>query len=156
LDVVLDRVELVRDLVEDREAVVEEIVEHLVEKPARALAEELVAEPLVLLQAIEQPGDREQVDIGDRDEVVGPEEEVELACVQALDVLVVRGEVENAEEVTVVDVVVDLRALSLREDVLELERMPAEALAERVDRLRVDRRVEVDPGEAVGGELSDA
>jgi len=33
-DVVLERVELVADLVEDREAVVEEIVEHLIEEPA--------------------------------------------------------------------------------------------------------------------------
>ena len=40
-DVVLERVELVPDLVEDREAVVEQVVEHLVEQPARALREEL-------------------------------------------------------------------------------------------------------------------
>ena len=63
---------------------------------------------------------------------------------------------ENAEEIALVGVVVDLRALTLREDVLDVERMPAEALTERVDGLRVDRRVEVDPGEAVGAELSDA
>ena len=35
--VVLERVELVPDLVEDREAVVEQVVEHLVEQPAGAL-----------------------------------------------------------------------------------------------------------------------
>ena len=45
--VVLDRVELVADLVEDREAVVEEVVEHLVEEPAGALGEQLLAERLV-------------------------------------------------------------------------------------------------------------
>jgi len=64
--------------------------------------------------------------------------------------------VEDAEQVAVVDVVVDLRPLALGEDVLDVEGMPAEAGAEPVDRLRVDRRVEVDPGEAVGAELSDA
>ena len=127
LDVVLDRVELVRDLVEDREAVVEEVVEHLVEQAAGALREELVAQPLVLLQPREQARDRQQLDVRDRDEVVGPEEEVELAGVQPLDVLVVRREVEDAEEVAVVDVVVDLRTLALREDVLDVERVPAEA-----------------------------
>ena len=37
--VVLDRVELVPDLVEDREAVVEEVVEHLVQEPAGPLRE---------------------------------------------------------------------------------------------------------------------
>ncbi|MEN3311732.1 MAG: hypothetical protein V7645_1061 [Actinomycetota bacterium] len=114
LDVVLDRVELVGDLVEDREAVVEEIVQHLVEEAAGSLAEELLAKTLVLLNAIEEPRDRKQLDVRDRDEVVGTEEEVELPGVQALDVLVVRGEVEDAEEIAVVDVVVDLRPLTLR------------------------------------------
>jgi hypothetical protein len=36
---------------------------------------------------------------------------------------------EDAEEIAVVDVVVDLRPLPLREDVLDVERMPAETLA---------------------------
>ena len=126
LDVVLDRLELVRDLVEDREAVVVEVVEDLVQQPARALAEEVVAKLLILLQAREQARDRQQLDVRDRDQVVGADEEVELAGVQALDVLVVRREVEDAEEVAVVDVVVDLRALPLREDVLDVERMPPE------------------------------
>ena len=51
LDVVLDRLELVRDLVEDREAVVVQVVEDLVEQAPRALAEEVVAQPLVVLDA---------------------------------------------------------------------------------------------------------
>ena len=37
---------------------------------------------------------------------------------------------EDAEEVALVGVVVDLRALALGEDVLDVERMPAEALGE--------------------------
>ena len=156
LDVVLDRVELVGDLVEDREAVVEEVVEYLVEQSPRALAEQLVAQALVLLQPGEETRDGQELDVRDGDEVVRAEEEVELAGVQPLDALVVRREMENAEQVAVVDVVVDLRALPLGEDVLDVERMPAESCAECVDRLRVDGRVEVDPGEAVGAELSDA
>ena len=63
---------------------------------------------------------------------------------------------EDAEEVALVAVVVDLRPLPLREDVLDVEGMPAETLAQAVDRLGVDRRVEMDPGEALGAELSDA
>ena len=46
------------DLVEDREAVVEEVVEHLVEEPPGALREELLAEALVLFAAPEEPRHR--------------------------------------------------------------------------------------------------
>ena len=45
---------------------------------------------------------------------------------------------QDTEEVAVVEVVVDLRSLALREDVLDVERMPAESLAQCVDRLGVD------------------
>src|SRR5207247_3970559 len=82
---VLDRVELVADLVEDREAVVEEVVEHVVEQVARALREELVTQPLVLLASAEEPRDGEQLDVRERDEVVLADEVVELGRVQALD-----------------------------------------------------------------------
>ena len=50
-EVVLDRVELQPDLVEDREAVVEEVVEDVVEQVAGALREELVAQLLVVLRS---------------------------------------------------------------------------------------------------------
>ena len=63
---------------------------------------------------------------------------------------------EDAEEVAVIEVVVDLRSLALREDVFHVERMPTETLAQSVDRLGIDGWVEMDPGEAVGAELSDA
>ena len=53
-ELVLDPVELVSDLVEDREAVVEEIVEDVVEQVAGALAEQVVAEPIVVLDAAEE------------------------------------------------------------------------------------------------------
>jgi hypothetical protein len=48
----------VPDLVEDREAVVEEIVERLVEQAARALREKLLAEVFVLLAALEESRER--------------------------------------------------------------------------------------------------
>ncbi len=151
VDVVLDRVELVRDLVEDREAVVEEVVEHVVEQVAGALAEEALAQLLVVDAALEEPCHRQQLDVRQRDQVAGPDEDVELGRVQPLDVLVVERKVEDREEV--VRVLVDLRPLALREDVLDVERVPAEALGERGRSLGV-RCVEVDPGEAAGGELS--
>jgi hypothetical protein len=131
----------VPDLVQDREAVVEEIVEDVVEQVARALAEEVGSEFLVLLAAREQARDGQELDVRQRDEVVEPDEDVELGRVQPLDRLVVGREMKDDEEV--LGVLVDLGPLALREDVLEIERMPAEALRERSDRLVVDR-IEVD------------
>ena len=54
------------------------------------------------------------------------EEEVELGRVQPLDSLVVDREMENDEEV--IGVLVDLRPLALREHVLDVQRVPFEAL----------------------------
>ena len=66
---------------------------------------------------------------------------------------------EDGEEVAVAAVVVagvdvDLRALAPREDVLDVERVPAEAAGEQLG-LAGGRGEEVDPGEAVGLELSE-
>ena len=76
----------------------------------------IVAIPMILaivfLAPAEQPCDRQQLDRRERDEVVGPDEHIELGRVQALDRPVVDGEVEDAEEVPLVGVVVDLRALA--------------------------------------------
>jgi hypothetical protein len=62
-------------------------------------------------------------------------------------------EVQDGEEVAVVDVVVDLRPLALGEDVLDVQRVPAEAVGQLLGRL-LRRGVEMDPGEAGGAELS--
>src|SRR5207249_6818533 len=121
---VLDRVELVTDLVQDREAVVEEVVEYVVEQVSRAASEEALPQLVVLGAAREEAAHRQQLDVRQRDEVIRADEHVELGGVQALDRLVVDREVEDDEEV--VRVVVDLRPLALREDVLEVERVPAE------------------------------
>jgi hypothetical protein len=61
--------------------------------------------------------------------------------------------VEDAEEVPLVRVVVDLRTLALGHDVFDVEWMPAEPLGELL-RMLEWRRVEVDPGEAGCAELS--
>ena len=62
------------------------------------------------------------------------EEEVELGGVQALDGLVVDREVQDDEEV--IRVLVDLRTLALREHVLDVQRVPLEALGELLGRRR--------------------
>ena len=54
---------------------------------------------------------------------------------------------ENREEVALVLVVVDLGPLALRDDVLDIERVPAEALGERLRGLEVgpDELTQVSP-----------
>ena len=99
VDLLVDLAELQRDLVEDREAVVVEIVEHLVEQPTGAAREEVVPQLLAVGAALEEPGHRPQLDRRQRDEIVGPDEHVELARVQASDPGVVDREVEDGEEV---------------------------------------------------------
>ena len=151
--VVLDRVQLRGDLVQDGEAVVEEIVEDVVEEVAGALREELLAPLRIVLAAPEEVRHRQELDVGQRDEEVLAQEEVELGRVQPLDRLVVEREVEDDEEV--VRVLVDLRPLPLREHVLDVELVePREVLGEP-GRLRHTGLVDVDPGKAVSGELGD-
>ena len=75
------------DLVEDREAVVEQLVEDVVEQVARALCRTAARAGLVVLAPMEEPGHRQQLDVGKRHEVVLADEDVELGRVQALDCL---------------------------------------------------------------------
>ena len=81
------------------------------------------------------------------------DEDVELGGVQALDGLVVDREVQDAEEVF--GVLVDFRPLALRENVLEVERVPAEPLG-KGGRFLLAGIVEVNPGQAVRVELCNA
>ena len=83
------------DLVEDREAVVEEVVEHLVEDAARTLREQLLAVLRVVVAPREEPRDGQELAVRESDEIVLRDEDVELGGVQALDGLVVDGEVEG-------------------------------------------------------------
>src|SRR4029453_18466349 len=95
-----------------------------------------------------------QLAIWDGEEVVVPDEDVELGGVQPLDGLVEGREVEDGEEVALVLVVVDLRALALGGDVLDTEGGPAEPLGELERRPDV-RGDDVDPGETASCELVD-
>ena len=127
-DVVLERVELVADLAQHREAVVEAVVDDPVEQVAGAAREELLAQLLLGAAALEQVLDRLQRLVGDRDHVAGADEEVELAGAEAAGGAVEDREVEDDEQVVVVDV--DLRPLVAREDVLEVEGVEVEVLLE--------------------------
>ena len=102
--------------------------------------------------ALEEVVERLQRLVGQRDDEVGPDEDVELGGVQPADRLVVAREVQDDEQVVVV--LVDLRALVAAEDVLVVERVEVEVLLEpgAVDRARA---LDVDPAQAGGLELLD-
>jgi hypothetical protein len=132
-------------------------------KVAGTLGEQGLAQLLVRPQALEQVLDRLQRLVGDRDQVVGPDEDVDLGCVQASDRAVVAREVQDDEEVVVV--LVDLGPLVARADVLVVERMEVVALGEPGE-VDLPRALDVDPAKAgclddldarlvaLGGELS--
>ena len=124
----------------------------MVEQIARALREELFAQFHVLLATPEE-GDRQELDVRQRDQEVRAEEDIQFGGVESLDALVVEREVEDDEDVGLV--LVDLRPLALREDVLHVQLVKAEALGEKRGFERA-RLVYVDPGEAVTCKLGDA
>ena len=82
---------------------------------------------------------------GQRDQVVGAHEQVELGGQDAPAVLVEQREVQHDEDVVVV--LVELRALVAREDVLVVERVEIEVLFQPVAIGR-PRRFDVDPADA--------
>src|SRR5215203_274737 len=151
-DLVLERVELVADLAQHREAVIEAVVDEPVEQIAGAAGEELFAQLLFGPAALEQVLDRLQRQVRDRDHVVGPDEDVELAGAEAARLGVEDRQVEDDEEVVVVDV--DLRPLVAREDVLEVKRVELEVLLEPAA-LERSRPLDVDPAQAVRVDLLD-
>ena len=67
-----------------------------------------------------------------------------LGGVEALYGLVVDREMEDGEEVAVFLVVVDLRPLTLGDDVLDVERVPAGPVRQQLGRIEI-RRDDVDP-----------
>src|SRR4029079_5540574 len=146
-------VELEPDLVEDREAVVEELREDLVEHVARALREVLLAPLLVVLELREEAPDRLQRHVRQRDDVVAPDEDVQLGRVEAGPLLVVVRDVEHDEHVLVV--LVDLGSLPGGEDVLEIELVELEVLREP-SRLDGRRLFQLNPAQAGALDLSDA
>src|SRR5205085_5919625 len=101
---------------------------------------------LVRAAALEEVLDRLERSVRQRDQVVGPDEHVELLGIQAPDLLVENRELQNDEEVVVV--LVELRALVARADVLVVERVELEVLLEPglVDRAGT---LDVDPTQTV-------
>ena len=67
------------DLVENREAVAEQVVEYLVQQPSGAHRKELLAVGLVLFAPAKQRLERPQLNGGEGDDVVRADEEVDLA-----------------------------------------------------------------------------
>ncbi len=151
-DVVLERVELVADLAQHREAVVEAVVDQPVHQVAGAAREELLAQLLLAAAALEQVLDRLQRLVRDRHHVVGPDEDVELAGAEPPRGAVEDRQVEDDEEVVVVDV--DLRPLVAREHVLEVERVEVEVLLQP-GALQRPGPLDVDPAQAGGVDLLD-
>ena len=154
-DVVLEALELVAHLAQHRERRVDAVVDDPVEQVAGALGEVMLAHVLAGAAALEQVLERRDRLVGERDDVVGPDEDVELGGVQASDRLVVGREVQDDEQVVVV--LVDLRALVAAVDVLVVEGVEVEVLLQPgpVDRARA---LDVDPAQRLavaGGELDD-
>ena len=90
---------------------------------------------------------------GQRDHEVGADEHVELGCVQPADALVEHREVQDDEEVVVV--LVDLRALVARADVLVVEVVELEVFAQP-GFLGGAGAFDVDPANAAVVDLLDA
>ena len=156
-DVVLEAVELVAHLAEHRERGVDVRVDDLVEQVARALREVLLTEVLSRLESLEHRAERRQGRIGKGDQVIGPDEEVELRGEQPAGRLLEDRELEDDEDVVVVGV--ELRALVPRVDVLEVERVEVEVLLEPLA-VGETGLFDVDPAEAaalddlrIGGRL---
>src|SRR4051794_31629451 len=154
-DVVLEALELVAHLAQHRERRVDAVVDDLVEQVARALGEQLLAQVLARAAALEEVLERLDGLVGQRDDVVGPDEDVELGRVQAPDRLVVGREVQDYEQVVVV--LVDLGALVAAEDVLVVERVEVEVLFQP-GAVCGPGALDVDPAQRLavaGGELDD-
>jgi len=106
-----------------------------------------------LAAALEEVLDRLERGVRDRDDEVTPYEQVELACIEPADGTVEDGEVKDDEEV--VRVLVDLRPLIARENILEIKRVEVEVLGEPGG-LELTRALDVDPAKAAAVDYLDA
>ena len=144
-DRLLQALELVAHLAQHRERRVDAVVDDLVEEVSRALGEELLAEVVARPGALEEVLERLDRVVGQRDDVVRPEEDVELDRVEPPDLLVEGREVQDDEEV--LGVLVELRALVAREDVLVVEGVEVEVLLQP-GALGLAGALDVDPAQA--------
>ncbi len=145
-ELVLDVLELAPHLAKHREAGVDRLVDDPVKQVARPVGEELGPAVLVLGDAIEEAGELHEPFVGQRDDVVRADEEIQLDGLETPGRLVVAGEVENDEEVVVVDV--HLGPLVARDEVLEGERVEVEVLGQPLP-LGEPRALDVDPAQPV-------
>ena len=141
-DVLLEALELEPDLAQHRKRGVDAVVDDLVEQVAGALGEQVLAQLVVGAAALEEVLERLDRLVGHRDEEVGADEDVDLGRVEAVDALVVDREVQDDEQVALV--LVDLRALVAREDVLVVERVEVEVLFQP-RAVGLPRALDVDP-----------
>ena len=149
-DVVLEALQLERGLAQHRERRIDAGVDDLVEQVAGPLGEDLLAQVVLLAIPLEHRRQRWQRHVRQRDDVIGTHEQVELGSQDARAVLVEEWEVQHDEDVVVV--LVELRALVAREDVLVVERVEIEVLLQPVA-VRGAGRFDVDPAD--GGRLDD-
>ena len=145
-DVVLEPLELVAHLAQHREATRRRSRRRSCRAGSRRPSRTAARAPRRGAAALEQVLDRRERLVRQRDEEVGADEDVELGGVEPPDRLVEAREVQDDEQVVVV--LVDLRALVARGDVLVVERVEVEVLLEpgAVDRARA---LDVDPAQAV-------
>ena len=151
-DLLLDAVELVAHLAQHGEGGVDAGVDDPVEQVARAIGEVLVADLLGGAALLEEELDRPDLLVGEGDDVVGPDEDVQLGGVQPTEALVEAREVQDDEEV--VGVLVDLRPLVARVDVLVIEWVEVEALLEPL-LVGGTRPLDVDPPDGILPTLDD-
>ena len=144
-DLVLERVELVADLAQHREAVVEAVVDDPVEQVAGAAREQLLAQLLLLAAALEQVLDRLQRRFGIVTRKSRPTKMSSSPALSRPTCAVEDREVQDDEQVVVV--LVDLRPLVAREHVLEVEGVEVEVLLEPGG-LERRRALDVDPAQA--------
>jgi hypothetical protein len=140
------------DLAQHRKAVVEAVVHDPVQQVSGAIGEVLLPQLLLLPAALEQVLDRLQRLVRNRDQVVRTDEDVQLAGVQAADGAVEDRKVQDDEQI--VGVLVDLRALVARQDVLEVEGVESELLLEP-RALEGRGALDVDPTQPLGGDRLD-
>ena len=149
-DVVLEAVELDGHLAQHRERRIDAGVDDLVEQVAGALRERRLAQVLLLAVALEHRRQGRERDARQRDQVVGAHEQVELGGQDPAGFLLEQRELEDDEDVVVV--LVELRAVVARVDVLVVERVEVEMRLEPVA-VGGPRRLDVDPADA--GRLDD-
>jgi hypothetical protein len=142
--VVLDRVDVLTDLVDYGETVVDEAVEDKVEQIARAAAHGLPPGLLAGLTCSEQGDQGPEVALVQGDQIVFPHENGDLAGRRYPGLSIVHGEMEHHEEVGLV--LVDLGQLDPAQAVVEIEAVEWVVVGQILS-LGLSRPLDIDPSE---------